>query len=208
MPFATEERPERLEKFTRTADNFALYTALTGAVGVSDIGEKAGYSIEADYRLIRVDRRLDAASEHQFEIALVDDAELSVAYYAKVTLLHIYEAGSRPVAKYQVWRSASARHAQVLHDISRTVLFSYIVHDYHLLLTEEAVTGNGTFYWCRQISRAIEMGLHVYAYDLTTQALRPIPTQRELADVQEQAWSGSARECLGALISIFPLSRH
>ena len=55
------------------------------------------------------------------------------------------------------------------------------------------------------MSRAIELDLHVYAYDLKTRALRPISTQRALADIQEQVWSGAAPECLRAIISIFPI---
>ena len=205
MPLATREPSTPLEQVTRTADNSSLYTALTGAVGGSNISEKAGCLIEPDYRLIRVDHRLAASSGHGFEIALVDDAESSVAYYARVTLLQIPEAGSRPVAQHKLWRSTSVRHSQVLSEISHTVLFNYIVHDYNLFLTDEAVAGDGKFYWFRQMSRAIELDLHVYAYDLKTRALRPISTQRALADIQEQVWSGAAPECLRAIISIFPI---
>lgn len=208
MPLATQERSEPPEQFTRTADNSALYTALTEAVGGSNISEKAGCLIEPDYRLIRVDNRLVASCGHGFEIALVDDAEFSVAYYARVTQLQIPEAGSRLVARYKLWRSTSVRHSQVLSEISQTVLFKYIVHDYNLFLTDEAVTGDGKFYWFRQMSRAIELDLHVYAYDPKTRALRPISTQRALADMQEQVWSDTAPECLRAIISIFPLDRQ
>ncbi|WP_087500906.1 hypothetical protein [Pseudomonas sp. SID14000] len=208
MPFANNECDELPEQCSCSADNSALYTALTGAVGISDIGEKAEFSIESGYRLIRVDHRLDEVGGHEFEIALVDDVEFSVAYYAKVTLLQIPAASSRPVARHRVWRSASMRHSQVLRDISRAVLYSYLVHDYDLLFTEDALMGNGKFYWFRQVSRAIELGLHVCTYDSTKQVLEPISTQRALTDVQDQTWSDAAPESLQALISIYPLDRQ
>lgn len=83
MPTADQNRAASVEVFTRTADNSALYSALAEAVEISDIGEKAGFDSGPDYRLIRIDRRLDVTSDREFEIALIDDLELSVAYYAR-----------------------------------------------------------------------------------------------------------------------------
>lgn len=205
MPIADQDRAASVEVFTRTADNSALYSALAEAVEISDIGEKAGYDSGPDYRLIRIDRRLDVTSDREFEIALIDDLELSVAYYAKVTLLPSLDANSRPVARHQFWRSANMRHSPMLRDISQKLLFSYIVRNYDLLIMEDSASNEGKFYWLRQVSRAIELGLHVYVSDLITQALKPLSTQRALMDMQNQTWSGTDPHSLRALISIYPL---
>lgn len=208
MLLPRNERTPLKKLLTRTADNSAFYAALTGAEVVSEIGEAAGYSPQPGYRLIRVDRRLDNSSINEFEIALVDDAQGSVAYYVQGTLLSIPEVSSRSIAQHGVWRSANTRHSLALREISRTVLFSYIVQHYDLLLAEEAANGEGKFYWHRQVSRAIALGLHVYAYDRVTQALQPIQTQCELNEVQDQAWSGATQKSLWALISTTPLQSH
>ena len=203
MYLATKERTT-LPELSRTADNSAFYAALTGACGISNIGEHAGYRPQSGYRLIRVDHRQNKGSANEFEIALVDDIKASVALYVLITLLSIPEVGSRYIARHQVWRSADMSHFSARSEISQTVLFSYILQRHDLLLTTDAVIGDGEFYWHRQVSRAIELGFHVYAYDLATQALQSIPTQCALNDVQDQSWSSIAPELLQVIISSSP----
>ena len=202
---ATIERAELTELLKLTADNSAIYAALTGADGVSEIGVHSGYSAQPRYRLIRVDHRLQKGSVDQFEIALVDDAESSVGFYATATLLSIPELSSRKIARHQVWRSAIIRHSLALRDISQAVLFGYILQRYDLVIAEDAVTGDGKFYWHRQVSRVVDLGFYVYAYNPATQVLSPIPTQSALNDVQDQIWSGTNSDHVQALISIHPL---
>ncbi|WP_447781200.1 hypothetical protein [Pseudomonas plecoglossicida] len=159
MYLATKELSELPELLTRTADNSAFYAGLTQLDGISDISESAGYNAQPGYRLIRVDRRPYEGSANDFEIALVDDAKASVAFYTKVTLLSVPEVSSRYIARHRVWRSASTRHSLALSEISRTVLFGYILPNYDLLLGEDAITDDGKFYWHRQMSRALQTGL-------------------------------------------------
>ncbi|HDS1734918.1 hypothetical protein [Pseudomonas sp. BP8] len=205
MSLAAQKRVSLSESLTRSADNSAFYAALTTAGGVSDIGETAGYRAEPNYRLIRVDRQLDSDSLNEFEIALVNDIELSVIYYVKVGLIHIPEVSKRNIANHQVWRSPSMCHSEALRDISQKVLLGYIAQLYELLLADDAVLGDGKFYWHRQVSRALELGFHVFSYDGIARALRPIPTQRALSDLEDQAWSSDHPRSLRALVSIFPL---
>ncbi|MCS4065485.1 hypothetical protein [Pseudomonas putida] len=188
----------------RTADNSAYYTALTTAEGlfeITEINELVDLRADPQYRLIRIDHRLGMEERDGFEIALVDDIELSVAYYDKVTLGRSPDIGRRKLASNLIWRSASNRHSRALRDISQKVLFSYMVNDYDILLDAEAITDGGNFYWHRQVSRAIEKGLHAYAYDPTTQALRPIQTQLALNNLQDQVWTEVNHKALIAIIS-------
>lgn len=205
MTPATEQYTALSEPYARTADNTALYAALTKAEGVLEIGEQAGCA-EPGYRLIRIDDRLNSVGS--IEIALVDDAQSSVAYYDRVTLVSMPEIASRPVARNQVWRSASKRHSLALRDISQKVLFGYIAQRYDLLLAEGEVFGGGKFYWHRQVSRAIEAGLIVCVYEPVEQAFRSVSTQRALDDIQDHAWSKASPEPLLALVSILPLSNR
>lgn len=207
MYLATKELAELPKLLTRTAGNSAFYAGLSRVDGISDIGESAGYSAQPGYRLIRVDHRPHGGSANDFEIALVDDAKASVAFYAKVTLLSVPEVSSRYIARHRVWRSASTHHSLALSEISRTVLFGYILPRYDLLLGEDAITGDGKFYWHRQMSRALQLGFHVYVYDQTTQALRSIPTDCELSSLQDQIWSSTRREPLQGFISTGPLDQ-
>ncbi|MDD2122547.1 MULTISPECIES: hypothetical protein [Pseudomonas] len=201
MPLTNQEQADFSRLLTRTAENAAMYAALTRSEEMSNIGGETGYCAEPGYRLIRVDHRLDPTSDNEFEIALVDDAQLCVAYYMRITLSHIPQLSFRLVARHDLWRSAGSRHALVLRDISRKVLFSYVIRDYDLLLTEEKYTRGGKFYWFKQVSLAIELGLSVHAYDPSTQTLRAIPTQRMLRTVQDHAWSGAYSVSLLAIIS-------
>lgn len=205
MPLSSQDLCGRTTLLTRKADNTALYLALTTAEKSRVINDKAGFSSDPRYRLLRVDHRLDSVRGDEFEVALVDDGELSVAFYDRVTLLH-FQGIDRPIARNRVWRSPTSRHAKALREITRMVFFSYIIQDHYILLEDDPVAGIGKFNWHRQVSRAIEQGLHVLAYDSVTQALRSISTQRELNDLMDQAWSESHHMFSRALVSQSPMS--
>ena len=196
------------ERLTRTADNAAFYAALTSVHGGCELSELVGYSAETGYRLIRVDHRLNMIDNDGFEIALVDDVHSSVAYYNQVTLVRIPEAGDRRAARNMVWRSASNRHSLALRDISQKVLFGHIAQHHDILIAEGDFSGGGKFYWHRQVSRAIEGGLHVSVYQQAARSFRLISTQRALNDIQDQAWSGASPEPLVALVSILSLDNR
>ena len=203
MTSTTEQCAAQQKAFTRTADNVALYTALAGAERVQKICEQLG-SAEPGYRLIRIDDRLNMDAGSEFEIALLDDASASVAFYDKITLVRCPSNSSRHIARSQIWRSTDMRHSLALRDISQKVLFGYLIHHHDILLEEFMVSGAGKFYWHRQVSRAIDGGLHVYLYEAATQLLRPIPTQRALNEIEDAVWSEARQEPLRALISISP----
>lgn len=170
-----------------------------------EINELAGLKVDPRYRLVRVDRRLGPA-KNEFEVALVDDIEMSVAFYDKVTLVCVPEVSSRLLARNSIWRSASSRHSPALRDISQQVFFNYIVQHYDIFLAADTMTDGGNFNWHRQVSRAIEKGLYAFVYDPTTQALQSIPTQGALNDLLDQAWSDTNHEALRAVISLSPLA--
>ncbi|WP_028614252.1 hypothetical protein [Pseudomonas sp. LAIL14HWK12:I12] len=204
MSLAAQERSALSALLARTADNSAFYTLLTAADGLREINELAGLTADPRYRLVRVDRRLGPA-KNEFEIALVDDIEMSVAFYDKVTLVCVPGVSSRLLARNSIWRSAISRHSLALRDISQKVFFNYIVQHYDIFLATDTMTDGGNFNWHRQVSRAIEKGLYAFVYDPTTQALQSIPTQHALNDLQDLAWSDANHEALRAVISISPL---
>jgi hypothetical protein len=208
MTLAAHEASILLRRLTRASENTAFYVTLTAAEEMREIADGAGFNAGSSYRLIRVDHRLDTTDVEQFEIALVDDTELSVAYYDRITLEYLPEFSSRYFARNQAWRSASRRHSLALHDVSNKVLFGYIVQSYNLLMTQDAVSGCGQFYWHRQVSRAIEHGLHVYTYEVGEHTLRSIPSQTVLNDIASLGWSNTRQEPLQALISRSPLVRR
>lgn len=200
MSLGAQDRNALSALLTRTADNSAFYRALMAADEVLEINEMAGLRVDPRYRLVRVDHRLGTA-KNEFEIALVDDLQLSVAYYDKVTLVRDLRVSSQYLAQNDVWRSASERHSLALSDMTQKVLFNYIVLSYDILLSSETMRDGGNFYWHRQVSRAIEKGLYVYVYDTTLQVLRPVPTQSALNEILDHAWSGVSQEALLAIIS-------
>jgi len=77
-----------------TADDIALYAALTGAKNIREISELAGYVAQPGYRLIHVDDRLKTFGDIGFEIALVDDVQSSIAYYVEAALVRIPACGA------------------------------------------------------------------------------------------------------------------
>ncbi|AVF57467.1 hypothetical protein JRG49_01630 [Pseudomonas fulva] len=201
----TEPCADLRGRLTHTANNSALYASLVAAQGWRDISEQVGYSADPGYRLIRVDDRLSAVGSNEFEIALVDDVRSAVAYYDKVTLVSIPEAGNRLAARNQIWRSADVNHILPLREITQKVLFGYIAQLYNLILAEGDMPSGGRFYWHRQVSRAIEAGFYVYVYESTTGGFRSISTQHALNDLLDQIWSADKPEPFLALVSTFAL---
>lgn len=80
MSLAVQECSALSAFLARTTDNSAFYAARTAADGVSKINEMACLRGNPWYRLFRIDHRVETARENAFEIALVADVELSIAY--------------------------------------------------------------------------------------------------------------------------------
>lgn len=184
----TSDIREAFAHLMRTADNAALYAALTGAEHVADISAEAKCVLAPGYRLIRVDHRKRPNSD-EFEIALVNDLETSVAYYNKVMISIITDLNCRPATQNLVWRSPNALHAAVLRDVPQKVFFNYILEKYDVILSDNQQTGEGKFFWQRQMSNALAFGMHVYYYQMMTAQLQPIPNQDALNDLEDQLWS-------------------
>lgn len=55
----------------------------------------------------------------------------------------------------------SKRYSRALRDVSQHVLFSYLVQTYDILVAADPMTDGGNLQWHRQVSRAIEKGLHI-----------------------------------------------
>jgi|GEM_PF-685844 len=184
----TSDIREAFAHLMRTADNAALYAALTGAERVADISAEAKCVVAPGYRLIRVDHRKRPNGD-EFEIALVNDVESSVVYYNKVMISIITDLNCRPATQNLVWRSSNAQHSAVLRDVAQKVFFNYILEKYDVILSDNQQTGEGKFFWQRQMSSALAFGMHVYYYQMMNAQLQPIPDQEALNDLEDQLWS-------------------
>ncbi|WP_455917388.1 hypothetical protein [Pseudomonas cerasi] len=189
----------------RSADNAHLYNLLTGAERTIDISADAQCILAPGYRLLRVDHRVRPSSD-EFEIALINDLERSVVYYNRVVISNIVDLNCRPATQNLVWRSANAQHAAVLRDVAQKVFFNYILDRYDVILSDNQQTGEGKFFWQRQMSNALALGLHVYYYQMLTADLEPINNQEDLNNLEDQLWAeDDAQEYHLALISKVPL---
>jgi hypothetical protein len=184
----TTDIREAFAHLTRTAENAALYASLLGAEHVADISAEAKCALAPGYRLIRVDHRKRPSSD-EFEIALVNDVDSSVVYYNKVMISIITDLNCRPATQNLVWRSSNALHAAVIRDVPQKVFFNYILEKYDVILSDNLQTGDGKFFWQRQMSNALAFGVHVYYYQMMTAQLQPIPNQDALNELEDQLWS-------------------
>lgn len=179
---------EAFAHLTRTADNAEMYKALSSAERVMDISQEAKCLLAPGYRLIRVDHR-KVMNGDQFEIALLNEIEQSVVYYNKVVIAPIIDLNCRPATQNLVWRSANAQHSAVLRDVAQKVFFNYILENYDVILSDNNQTGEGKYFWQRQMSTALALGMHVYYYQMLSAHLQPILTQEALNDLEDQLWS-------------------
>ncbi|WAH55912.1 hypothetical protein LZ023_23105 [Pseudomonas silvicola] len=198
----TSQVQEALAKLTRVVDNKAFYAALNAANRLTDIAENAGCALKSGYRLIRIDDR-NNAPDVNFEIALIDDIELSIVYYSMIfsTILN-----GRPTAQIWTWRSYKTNHWEELKAVISKASFNYIIKRFDILISNDLEVGSGEFFWLRQISNSIAEGYSVYYYKGLSTELQPISSQAEFYHFVDQCWSGShdQHQCL-ALISRSPL---
>lgn len=171
-------------------DNARLYESLTAAEAVIDISADAQCIMAPGYRLLRINHR-ERPSSDRFEIALVNDVLKSVAYYNQVVISNIVDLNCRPATQNLVWRSADSRHSAVLRDVAQKVFFNYILSRYDVILSDNQQTGEGKFFWQRQMSTALALGLHVYYYQMMNATLVDIPDQDALDGLADQLWSES-----------------
>ncbi|MEO8643093.1 hypothetical protein [Pseudomonas sp.] len=171
-------------------ENARLYDSLVLAQACSDISADAQCILAPGYRLLRIDHR-ERPSSDRFEIVLVNDLLKSVVYYNQVVISNIVDLNCRPATQNLVWRSADSRHSAVLRDVAQKVFFNYILNRYDVILSDNQQTGEGKFFWQRQMSNALALGLHVYYYQMMSASLVDVPDQDALDGLSDKLWSES-----------------
>lgn len=208
MPKLIVQRSEIIKTFRNlmvTVENDRLYASLVSAAALTDIRAEAKCVLAPGYRLIRIDHR-ERPSGDEFEIALVNDVDKSVVYYNKVIIAPIVDLNCRPATQNLVWRSPNAQHSNELRDVAQKVFFNYILERYDVILSDYHQTGDGKYFWQRQMSNALAYGMYVYYYQVMTATLKHIPDQRSLDNLENQLWSeDDGQEYHLALISKVPL---
>lgn len=171
-----------------TEENTRLYDSVTVAEHSFEISRETRCGLAPGYRLLRIDHRLRPSSD-EFEIALVNDIEKSVVYYNKVIIAPIIDLNCRPATQNLVWRTANAQHYAILRDVAQKVFFNYILDRYDVILSDNQQTGEGKFFWQRQMSNALAYGMHVYYYQMLSANLREIADQEALNQLENQLWA-------------------
>lgn len=168
---------------TKNADNAAFYDVIRSGKHLTDIVEDAGCTLISGYRLVRLDNR-EKANGTEFEIALIDEVGLSVAYYIRVTTTNLI---GHPAIKVWGWRSYLAGHSEMLRAVIQNVFFNYLLERYDILISND-FQGEGEFFWLRQISSAIAFGHNVYLPNAFSTQLHPIASQAELDGYTNEYW--------------------
>ncbi|WP_052075333.1 hypothetical protein [Pseudomonas lutea] len=172
----------------RPVENTRFYDSLVNAANRTDINAEAQWVMTPGYRLLRIDHR-ERPSSDEFEIALVNDLLKSVVYYNKVVIAPISDLNCRPATQNLVWRTTDIRHSNVIREVPHKVFFNYILSRYDVILSDNHQTGEGKFFWQRQMSYALALGLYVYYYQMLNASLLPIPNQDALDGLADQLWS-------------------
>ncbi len=186
-----------------TVTNRAIYHALVGHEHIHDIAPELGLALPLGYRLICVTTRLGG---DKFEIALVNDHTVEVAYYNQVIIVHCEDLECRPASQQRVWRSYNQHHKAVLRDLPSAVFFGYILARYDVILSDNMQIGAGLHFWKARMSEALYRRLYVYHYQRITGELHQIRTDAELADLSDQIWGNpQPHEWQLAIIACKPL---
>lgn len=188
-----------------TDKNRQLYEELAGHVHIQDIAAEVGRPLPHGYRLIMVAAR---KGSDKFEIALVQDQLKEVVYYNQVVIVPYIDLSARPATQLLVWRSTDFTHSAILSGLPGAVFFNFILKRYDVILSDNVQTGEGQYFWQRQMSEALARGLHVYHYQLMSAALTHIKDQAHMKSITDLLWgeTDEYRESL-AIISQTPLPK-
>ncbi len=151
---------------TRNSENTQLYRDIVASAPV-EFGNQMGCLLPPSIRLVRSDRLRTAAdvSEQIFELALVDHYAKRVVYYNKViALLNEPDLGAKPLAQSLVWRTPDPAYKSVISGISERVFTEYLLEYYQVIMSDSQQTGQGPFFWERQILVALSNHIYVYYY--------------------------------------------
>lgn len=184
-------------KLTKRDANKSLYDAMTTtapSVLVTPIERAAKHTLAPGYRLVRVDgREPEINGFPTFEIALLNDITQQVVYYNHVIITQVSDLNCRPASQMMVWRSSDQKHEAVLNNLANNVFFNYILERYDVILSDSSHTGQGQFFWKRQMSSALARGLYVYFYRMLEAQLEPILNQEALDELDESLWGEDDR---------------
>ncbi|HBT4785508.1 TPA: hypothetical protein MB364_000808 [Klebsiella variicola subsp. variicola] len=188
-----------------TPDNHALYSELARAEDVAH--DVPGVSLPPGYRIVRMENRLaDSIPQTHFELALLNDLVEEVAYYNRVIFQPDRFLNCRPVTQILVWRTLKPKHRAVVQNFARLIFMEYLLPRYDVIVSDQNQTREGLSFWLSRMYDALELGLHLYAYDMLSCELRPLTTERELELGETWLW-GDAEHYQNrlAIISRSPL---
>lgn len=136
------------------------------AASTQDISQAALVFVPPSYRLVRLD-----IDETHFEIALICEADQSIAYYIKALIWLDILLNGKPVTQTLIWRTNNVAHQRVTSGMSEDVFFNYLVKIYNIVASDANHTMEGKNFWVRQMGMALFRGLYVYRYDLLESSL-------------------------------------
>ncbi|MGL5303488.1 MAG: hypothetical protein ACRC9M_07780 [Aeromonas sp.] len=181
-------------------NNHKLYGELVFHSHIEDIASEVGKPIPEGYRLLLIKNR---QGQDRFEIALVQDSSQSVVYYNKVIIVPYVDLRCRPATQQLVWRSPVYKHRDILSNLAGAIFFNFILSRYDVIMSDNVQTGEGQYFWQRQMSEALARALCVYHYELISGKLTHIKSDDELAALIDKLWgvTDSYKESLAIISS-------
>ncbi|MDM4500038.1 hypothetical protein [Klebsiella oxytoca] len=170
-----------------TPHNLAMYSELVKGDDVTD--NVKGVTLAPGYRVLRVDdRKKPEIKQEHFELALINDVTEEVVYYNRVIIQPDTFLNCRPVTQILVWRTQKPKHRAVLHNFAGIIFIEYLLERYDIIISDRNQTHEGMSFWQARMYDALELGLHVYAYDMLTCELREMRSETDLGDGESWLW--------------------
>jgi hypothetical protein len=170
-----------------TPDNRALYSELVNGSDVTT--DVKGVSLAPGYRVVRIDdRKKGEIPQAHFELALINDLTEEVVYYNRVIIQPCSYLNCRPVTQILVWRTLKPKHRAVLHDFAGIIFMNYLLERNDIIVSDRNQTHEGMSFWQARMYDALEIGLHLYGYDMITCELIEMHDEVELEKGETWLW--------------------
>lgn len=190
MPMLIEELKSHqdFQHLEDSSRNKELYLAFAKMEGVEDIGLFLSVPVQAGYRMIRINGRVNSG----FEIALLHEESKSIVYYNKVNILHdvaLTDSDNfRRATQVLLWRTSYYEHQDAIHKIPMSVFFDYLLKSFLIVVSDTQQTTDGSRFWGTCITRALKEELYVYHYNFMDGSIDRIADREHFESRRNEIW--------------------
>nr|WP_228029633.1 hypothetical protein [Pectobacterium carotovorum]AKG47496.1 hypothetical protein pA_00056 [Pectobacterium carotovorum] len=187
MPYVIPDTDADFNTKLKAPEKNIDYTRLFLQSGVEDF-VLPGFVTPHGYRFVK------SKTDDQYRLIAMGENPETV-YLVQLRFRNDIVYGKTTCTQIKVWRTISAKHNEVVHNLPRT-FFTNLLKKHSIVVSDEEQTGDGKRFWETMIDWAMSSGFYVYVSDGTEEdrPLSKITDMGEFYDKWDDFCWGNDRE--------------